>query len=125
MPFETVQYHDLGLVVHEGHGPITYEDIQQQMIKCFGAQGWNVHSLWDLRDASLQPLTGAQVRALADQAVAYARLGSGKKNGWVAVRPEDFGLCRMSQALAGNQGLDLAVFSDFDQALAWIRGDSG
>lgn len=125
MPFYTVHHQDDGLVVHEGHGRITYEDVRDQLAVCFGASGWTRHSLWDLRDATLEALTAAQVRALADQAISYTKLATGRKNGWVAGCPVDFGLCRMSQALSDNHGLDLAVFTDFQQALAWIRGDSG
>ncbi len=124
MPFFTVHHTALCLVVHEGHGRITYEEIRDQLAARFGRSGWTSHSLWDLRDATLDALTAEQVRMLADQAITYTRLATGRKNGWVATRAVEYGLCRMSEALAGNHGLQLAVFTDFDEALAWIRGDA-
>jgi hypothetical protein len=125
MPFFTVHHTGMHLVVHEGHGRITDEDIRDQLEACFGRAGWTSHSLWDLRDATLEALTAADVRALANQAIGYTQRATGWKNGWVAGSPVDFGLCRMSQALTDNHGLDLAVFSDFDEALAWICSDAG
>lgn len=120
MPFKTIRDEALGLVIHEGHGQIVFEDIRNQLVMCYGETGWTHHSLWDLRDASLTQLSTGQVLALADVAKSFAKGKQGKKNAWVAVNPLDFGFCRMSEMSAENMGLGLGVFSDFDEALSWI-----
>ena len=121
MPFKTVWDQTLDLVIHEGHGLITHEDIRVELSTCFGESGLVHHSLWDLRDASLSLLTAEQVRTLAEEAKAFAKKKTGKKNAWVATSISDFGLCRMSEMVADGAGLYLGVFHDFDDAMNWIR----
>lgn len=79
MSFKTRVDQELNLVIHEGHGLISYEDIRTELSSCFGDAGWVCHSLWDLRDASLDLLTAEQVVTLADNAKAYAKMETGKK----------------------------------------------
>ena len=124
MPFKTIQCETLDLVIHEGHGSISHEDIRAELSTCFGESGWVCHSLWDLRDANLQLLTAEQVVDLAKNAKAYAKKNTGKKNAWVATSPADFGLCLMSEMVAGGAGLHLGVFYDFDEAMTWIQSTS-
>ena len=121
MPFTTILDHTLDLVVHEGHGLISHEEILVELTTCFGEAGWTHNSLWDLRDASLKLLTVDQVRSLAENAKAYAKKKTGKKNAWVACSPVDFGLCRMSEMIADGVGLYLGVFHDYDDAMNWIK----
>jgi hypothetical protein len=120
MPFETICVAESDLIIHEGHGSITFADIRAQLENCFGATGWSRHSLWDLRDANLRKLSAEEVRTLAEQATAFATIRSGKRNAWVATSPCDFGLCRMSEFLADDAGLCLGVFLDFEAAMNWI-----
>lgn len=124
MPFKTIQRETLDLVIHEGHGSISHEDIRAELSTCFGESGWVRHSLWDLRDANLTLLTSGQVVDLAKNAKAYAKKNTGKKNAWVATSPADFGLCRMSEMVADGSGLYLGVFYDFDEAMTWIQSIS-
>lgn len=121
MPFETQRDDKLNLIIHVGHGQITFADIETELTSCFGQAGWTRHSLWDLRDACLTLLSAEEVRTLAQYAVIHARKHAEVKNAWVAVSNEDYGLCRMSEMLADGVGLSLAVFHDYDQALRWIR----
>lgn len=121
MPFKTIFCETSGLVIHEGHGAISHEDIRVELSACFGESGWIRHSLWDLRDANLKLLTNEQVVSLAENAKADARKNTGKKNAWVAASPADFGLCRMSEMVANGAGLRLSVFYDFDEAMAWLQ----
>jgi hypothetical protein len=100
VPFKTILCEKSDLVIHEGHGSISHEDISVELSTCFGESGWVCHSLWDLRDANLKLLTSEQVRALAEDAKVYAQKKTGKKNAWVASSPADFGLCRMSEIVA-------------------------
>lgn len=121
MPFKTIWSPEKDLVIHEGHGLITHEDILAELSSCFGESGWVSHSLWDLRDASLRLLTAEQVRELAETAKVFARKKAGKKNAWVATTPVDFGLCRMSEMNALGVGLTLGVFNDYRKAMDWIQ----
>lgn len=121
MPFKTIPHHALDLVIHEGHGSISYEEIHTELSTCLDDSGWVHHSLWDLRDACLNLLTTEQVFALAEHAKAQAMKKAGKKNAWVATSAVNIGLCRMSEIVADGSGLDLGVFQDFDEAMAWIQ----
>jgi hypothetical protein len=119
MPFETRIIATNNLVIHIGKGDITYADIQNQLVTCFG-DGWARNSLWDLRESNLRKLTADEVRTLASHAVAFARKHAGVKNAWVTTSKLDYGFCRMSEMLADGSGLSLAVFESYDEALSWI-----
>lgn len=121
MPFKTLFDPTHDLVIHEGHGLLSYEDIRVELFSCFGEAGWVYHSIWDLRDASLELLTAEEVRTLAENAMVYAKMETGKKNAWVATSAVDFGLCRMSEMFAEGSGLHLYVFQDFNDAIDWIK----
>lgn len=120
MPFITILDYSNGVVIHEGHGPISFEDIRSRLTSCFGEKGVPYHSLWDLRDASLNQLNRDEIMALAGHARIHAQQNAGRSNAWVVAAPADFGLCRMLEMRTGGDGLRFGVFHEFEEAKKWL-----
>jgi hypothetical protein len=78
-------------------------------------------TLWDLREITSPSPSSGEVRRSVDLAEGYrARRGHGK-SAVVVGREVDFGLVRMYQAYAEQKDVEIAVFRDYSEALAWLE----
>ena len=120
MPFESRVDERNRVVLHIGHGALSYEEVVDEVAAYCGSDNCTRHSLWDLRDASLNRITSDEVQQLALRVVEHARKRTGIKDVCVARSGLDYGLCRMFGLLADYDREQFSVFHNGDEALRWI-----
>jgi hypothetical protein len=120
--------HDRRLVVAEGHGTVSLEELMQYQRDVWArsdAAGYD--ELMDMTDvrAALQP-TPARMKELAESAATMDASRGRSRFAIVAPQHEFFGLGRMYEAyrgMASRSTRQVAVFRDRAQAMLWLAGE--
>ena len=124
MPIYSKYEPEHNVIVHEGSGALTFEEVRSELDAWFGASGWKRHSLWKFQDASLAKLSAGEIRALAAHVKMLAADGAaGKKMAWAASADVDYGLCRMWEIVSTGANVATAVFRSCGEARQWIADE--
>jgi hypothetical protein len=127
MPIEYRVDPDRRLVVAEGHGTVSFEEITQYQRDLWARSDLaGYDELMDMTDvqAALQP-TPARMKELAELAATMDSAHGRSRFAIVAPQHEFFGLGRMYEAyrgMASRSTRQVAVFRDRAQAMLWLAG---
>lgn len=111
-----------GRVLIEAEGALTFTDLKAVQMGMHAHPDYRPHFdlLSDLRRASTNELSADQLRALiANSALSQA---GGARRVIVVSGGVDFGMAGMFQALAEASDQHAAIFTDLDEARAWLDG---
>ncbi len=116
-------YHfDDRIIVVRGHAKYTTEELRTAVLGALADPERPVNAvlMLDLRTSNaVRTRTSAQVRDMADF-LSREAAGFGSRLGMVTSTDVQFGLMRLGAAYAENEGVDAAVFRDYDEARAWL-----
>ena len=112
-----------GVVIGVADGPLTFGEIKECTAKMWQLQeGPSVRVLWDLRAAEFD-LSAREVRESAAFAKRNSPYGA-LRMAFVASQQVEFGLLRMWEAYRDEEGAQIAVFREREQALEWLSGST-
>ena len=125
MPFTVSIDSATGTSIVVGKAELTVPEILEGIKSNCEMPGFTgARSLWDLRDASFS-LSREEVRSLAEFAGRGSTLRPPARLAFVASRNLEFGLLRMFEAFREQEGVEIEVFRDYEEALKWVNGEDG
>ncbi len=121
MAIETTFDESRELTAFTVEGPLVYADVEQAM-KSFYEGSVSRNVLWDLRNASVEGFTAAEVKQLAASPDRFTEERRGGRTAIVASGDLAFGLSRMFQSFGESKDLPfpIRVFRAKEEALDWI-----
>ena len=125
MKFRVHQYKELDLTIHEATEQIDTHDIIS-LLEDFYQSRVTTYLIWDLNKGGNPELAPDDIAKIIGISVKY---GSQRKNGKTAIVTDNdlyYGLSRMYEsysAIEPDMSLQVQVFRDFEQAIAWFGMD--
>jgi len=125
MKFRVHQYKELDLTIHEATEQIDTHDIIS-LLEDFYQSRVTTYLIWDLNKGGNPELSPDDIARIIGISVKY---GSQRKNGKTAIVTDNdlyYGLSRMYEsysAIEPDMSLQVQVFRDFEQAIAWFGMD--
>ena len=125
MKFRVHQYKELDLTIHEATEQIDTHDIIS-LLTDFYQSRVTTYLIWDLNKGGNPELAPDDIAKIIGISVKY---GSQRKNGRTAIVTDNdlyYGLSRMYEsysAIEPDMSLQVQVFRDFEQAIAWFGID--
>jgi len=125
MKFRVHQYKELDLTIHEATEQIDTHDIIS-LLEDFYQSRVTTYLIWDLNKGGNPELSPDDIARIIGISVKY---GSQRKNGKTAIVTDNdlyYGLSRMYEsysAIEPDMSLQVQVFRDFEQAIAWCGMD--
>ena len=114
------------LTIHTGQNTLIFDELMATL-RDFYRHEPTVNVLWDVRETSLTHLTADQLRIIAHYAAQQAsHRPQGKTAFLISHRLGDYGMARMLEILADVERIELStqIFSDYDEAIHWLTGES-
>ncbi len=78
-------------------------------------------SIWDLRNATVGPITPYQITRVSGMVVKYSKSRKGGKTALIASQEMIFDLARIFKAETMDAVIDFKVFRDIDEAMEWLE----
>jgi hypothetical protein len=125
MKFRVHQYKELDLTIHEATEQIDTHDIIS-LLEDFYQSRVTTYLIWDLNEGGNPELSPDDIATIIGISVKY---GSQRKKGKTAIVTDNdlyYGLSRMYEsysAIEPDMSLQVQVFRDFEQAIAWYGID--
>lgn len=125
MRVDTSVESESGYRSHVVSGAVSLAEIEHTLKEIYGRQdvSSDLGSLWDVRDADLSGLSGAEIRQIISYVVEHRGASPGVRTAILVGRDLDFGLARMAeQFLEAESHSGTMVFRDRDAAVTWVMG---
>ena len=121
MPIEVEVDGARHLTVYRITGPIKVRHLRKVLQRQY-LGGPTLHSLWDLRQGSMNKVTSADLAEIIEMIKPAAKGRLGGKTALVALNGVNFGLGRAAMSHGETKGLPFTIklFRDISQAMAWI-----
>ncbi|MCH9651215.1 MAG: hypothetical protein K0U98_23525 [Deltaproteobacteria bacterium] len=122
MPIETTIDSVRGIVVQRVQGELDSNDVIEAQKRLYLDPDHDpaLPVLWDTREGSASSMPFGEMENLVDRSEKlWENMGQGRTAILVASEA-DFGMGRMYQALADQMPRRLAVFYDYEEAIAWL-----
>jgi len=116
-----------GLRSHVATGMLTPVELERALMDAYRRPDYRpeADSLCDLRDASVEAFTGAEIRRVVATVLEHRGAPPGARTAIVVGRDLGFGLARMfAHQLEAKSHSDVMVFRDMDEAMAWLEGET-
>ena len=127
MPIETSIDSATGLRTHVATGTLTPDELENALLGAYRRSDYRpeANSLCDLRGVDVEAFTGPEVRRIVDAVLKHRGAPPGIRTAIVVGRDLSYGLARMfAQQLEAESPSDVTVFSDMNEAMAWLKGDA-
>jgi len=123
MPLSKRVYKQLELTVFIVSGELTFDEQIRALREYYEGEPTR-NAIWDFRAITGSRITSEELRQIIAFTKWYEDRRPGGKTALVASTQLDFGLGRMSHALAEREGLpwQIRVFRSIEEALEWIEG---
>ncbi len=110
------------LTIHTVHGEVRLNEIADH-VRQYNAKGPSLNTLWDFRSGQIPTLAADDAAQQSQALVADIPADRVGKVAMVVTAGLDFGLLRIWSAYAeATDALELKIFHDCDQAIAWFDG---
>ena len=117
-------YFDKNLTIFVVHDEATYEEVMVALEVLY-VNHPTLNVLWDIRQGTMVKLPYEKLLEIAEYVSRFSDKRSGGKTALVTSKPVDYGIARIFNTLAEIKEVPFIhrVFYDYDEAIAWLRGE--
>ena len=113
------------LTIFTGTGELSFDEVLKTIRSFYGANP-TLNVLCDLRQASAERISAAQVNQIAELIHKSKQIRKGGRTAIVSTRDVTYGVARMLEALINipndDSSYELRVFRDIKDAVRWLAG---